>query len=117
MSAAAVEEIDSSDNDYVDPSVEKYFKKTKGESKVKSKKKQEIVEESESDYEVEDEQEEEEEDDDDEPEKQQPESDEEEVQDKEQEDDGRTKVTIQMINKWSKKLSVSLIYHSIKPAI
>ena len=109
MSKTQVDEMETSDDDYVDPSIEKYFNKKKVTEKTdKKSKKKELIEESESDYEVEDE-EEEEEDMNDEEEEEEQEQEEEPDQDRdieEQADDGRKKLTMNQIEKWSEKLSV-----------
>ena len=120
MSKAEVDELETSDDDYVDPSIEKYFSKKEskfanGKKAVKSK--PELVEESESDYEVEDEEEEEEDDDkseagSDEDNEELQADQEEEADDaengKESDTDGRKKLTMKMIENWSEKLSVSV---------
>ncbi len=120
MSKAEVDELETSDDDYVDPSIEKYFKKKEG--KVKNGKKvaqtkPELVEESESDYEVEDEEEDDDDDDDEKSEdmsdenNEDPQSDKDEAaeaeNDKEPDTDGRKKLTMKMIENWSEKLGVS----------
>jgi hypothetical protein len=104
MSKTQVDEMETSDDDYVDPSIEKYFNKKKVTEKTdKKSKKKELIEESESDYEVEDE---EEEDMDDEEEQEQEEEPDQDRDIDEQADDGRKKLTMNQIEKWSEKLSV-----------
>jgi hypothetical protein len=104
MSKTQVDEMETSDDDYVDPSIEKYFNKKKVTEKTdKKSKKKELIEESESDYEVEDE---EEEDMDDEEEQEQEEEPDQDRDIDEQADDGRKKLTMNKIEKWSEKLSV-----------
>ncbi len=107
MSKTQVDEMETSDDDYVDPSIEKYFNKKKVTEKTdKKSKKKELIEESESDYEVEDE---EEEDMDDEEEQEQEEEPDQDRDIDEQADDGRKKLTMNQIEKWSEKLSVRQI--------
>jgi hypothetical protein len=106
MSKIHVDEMETSDDDYVDPSIEKYFNKKKVTEKTdKKSKKKELIEESESDYEVEDEEEEEEDMNDEEEQEQEDEPDQDQDID-EQADDGRKKLTMNQIEKWSEKLSV-----------
>ena len=106
MSKIQVDEMETSDDDYVDPSIEKYFNKKKVTEKTdKKSKKKELIEESESDYEVEDEEEEEEDMNDEEEQEQEDEPDQDQDID-EQADDGRKKLTMNQIEKWSEKLSV-----------
>ena len=110
MSKAEMKELETSDDDYVDPSIEKYFKKKEGK-KAKNDKKP-FEEESESDYEVEDDEDEPEDDSDDENEQPEAEQEDEEAENetengKEPAEDGRKKLTMKMIEKWAEKLGVS----------
>lgn len=107
MSKIQVDEMETSDDDYVDPSIEKYFNKKKVTEKTdKKSKKKELIEESESDYEVEDEEEEEDMNDEEEQEQEQEEEPDQDRDIDEQADDGRKKLTMNQIEKWSEKLSV-----------
>lgn len=129
MSKAEVDELETSDDDYVDPSIEKYFSKKEskfanGKKAVKSK--PELVEESESDYEVEDEEEEEEDDDkseagSDEDNEELQADQEEEADDaengKESDTDGRKKLTMKMIENWSEKLSQEKPFQTIAEVV
>jgi hypothetical protein len=122
------EDIETSDDDYVDPSMDKYFKNKDKKTTKKAEKngKKEELSESESDYEEPEELEEEESDVESESEPE--EDDEEEEQDDDdgvdgadadekmdinegdgEENDGREKITLKTIKSWSSKLAVFAI--------
>jgi len=116
----AVDDVDTSDDDYVDPEMDKYFAKKGGESKIKNAvngksgiwddKEEDDEDLSEYEEEAEDSSEEEEEDDGDDEENGENgekngggEAEEEEDNDR---SDGRKKLTMNLIKKWSNDLGV-----------
>ena len=115
---AADVDMDTSDDDYVDPAMDKYFEKNKGESKIKSAAGGKSGLWNEEDEDVSDYEEEEEPDDEDMSEEEEEDDDEDEVEngenghqeengDGEDKEDGRKKLTMNLIKKWSDSLGVS----------
>lgn len=105
-------DVETSDDDYVDPSIERYFKKKKSLKKEEIKKSTKIDFDNLSDYEDEEEDEDEPDDidpDDDDQEAQQNGNDN-DVEMNDEENSGRIRVTSAMIKKWSEELSVCLLY-------
>ena len=96
-------DCETSDDDFIDPSMDKYFKPSKKESK----KKVEVVEESESEEEEEEEEEEQDEDDSgSEAEEKDLNGNDKDEDDEDNQNDGRKQLTFKMIENWTEKLSV-----------
>lgn len=114
MSNAYEEEVETSDDDFIDPSIEKYFNKKQEFKKNGSKKKHSDDEEEDvSDYEEQEDDEEEEveneeESDEDEDKIDQEENPEANENDDDDPNDGRKRLDVKTIRNWSNKLAVTL---------
>jgi CRISPR/Cas system CSM-associated protein Csm4 (group 5 of RAMP superfamily) len=107
-------DVETSDDDYVDPSIERYFKKKKSLKKEDIKKSTKIDFDNLSDYEDDEEEEEDEPDDiDQDDDDQEPQRNGNDVEMNE-ENSGRIRVTSAMIKKWSEELNVSLLFYEFE---